>query len=118
MDTDPIHIIRGLADRITVVVVRTFEVDQLLKPGTDDRFARVAFEILSAVQTKPKHVEFSCALMLQAERSNGDKLPNSYRVKVSGEAAFESPVWRLNEIFDVVVDPLDRGDQSGFSPLS
>ena len=117
MDTDPELIIRGLIDRITVIVVRTFEVDQLLKPGTGHRFARVDFSITRAVHTGPLEVEFASDLILQAERANGELLPNSYLVKVTGQSAFESPVWRINEIFDVVVDPIDRGDHSGYAPL-
>jgi hypothetical protein len=34
---------------------------------------------------------------------------SSFLVKVQGQAAYESPVWRINEIYDVLVDPLDRG---------
>ncbi len=117
MDTDPELIIRNLIDRITVIVVRTYEVDQLLKPDTGDRFTRVDFRITRAVHTSALEVEFACDLILQAERANGQSLPNSYLVKVTGQSAFESPVWRINEIFDVLVDPIDRGDHSGYAPL-
>jgi len=28
---------------------------------------------------------------------------------VQGRAVYESPVWRIAEIYEVAVDPLDRG---------
>ncbi|MDO9405818.1 MAG: hypothetical protein Q7T87_17440 [Polaromonas sp.] len=117
MNADPTQIIRQLIDRITVIAVRTYEVEQLLPVGGGQHFRRVGYDIETAAYTPTGTIEFACQLTLQAQGPAGERLPSAYQVAVSGYAAFESPIWHINEIIDVVADPIDRGDHSDFAAL-
>jgi hypothetical protein len=111
MVSNPNQVVDELIGRITAIVMRTYEVEQLLPRGSGDRLSLAAHELISAISTDTGHIDFSCELTLEArERCS------SFLVKVQGQAAYESPVWRINEIYDVVVDPLDRGN-TGFAGL-
>lgn len=105
MVTNPDEVVDELIGRITAIVMRTYEVEQLLPRGTEERLSLAAHELVSAISTDTGHIDFSCELTLQAPEAC-----SSFLVKVRGQAAYESPVWRINEIYDVVVDPLDRGN--------
>ncbi|MCZ8254224.1 MAG: hypothetical protein O9327_00915 [Polaromonas sp.] len=111
MIVNPSDVIDDLIHRITSIVLRTYEVEQLLPDDGGERLSLASHELISAVSTDMGHIEFSCELLLKA-----DARRSSFLVKVQGRAAYETPIWRINEIDDVVVDPQDRGD-SGFAGL-
>lgn len=111
MIVNPSIVIDELINRITAIVLRTYEVEQLLPRDSAERLSLASHELISAVSTDTGHIDFSCELLLKAEERK-----SSFLVKVRGRAAYETPMWRINEIDDVVVDPQDRGD-SGFSDL-
>jgi hypothetical protein len=111
MIVNPSVVVDELIHRITSIVLRTYEVEQLLPSDSVERLSLASHELISAVSTDTGHIEFSCELLLKA-----DEKRSSFLVKVQGRAAYETPMWRINEIDDVVVDPQDRGD-SGFSAL-
>lgn len=111
MIVHPSVVIDELIPRITSIVLRTYEVEQLLPGDSAERLSLARHELVSAVSTNTGHIDFSCELLLKA-----DERRSSFLVKVQGQAAYETPMWRINEIYDVVVDPLDRGD-SGFASL-
>ncbi len=111
MIVNPSVVIDELIQRITSIVLRTYEVEQLLPQGSTERLSLARHELISAVSTDTGHIDFSCELLLKA-----DEQRSSFLVKVRGQAGYETPVWRINEIYDVVVDPLDRGD-SEFADL-
>lgn len=118
MDTDPQQIIHRLIDRITTIAVRAYEVESLLPPKAGQRFRRVSYLILRAESSTPQLIEFCCQLTLQAQGPDGERLRSAYEVAVTGMAGFESTMWHINDITDVVADPIDRGDHSGLAPLS
>jgi len=104
MVSNPTSVVDELIGRIAAIVLRTYEVEQLLPRDSKERLSLAAHELISAISTDTGRIDFSCELTLEApERCS------SFLVKVQGQAAYESPVWRINEIYDVVVDPLDRG---------
>lgn len=104
MVSNPNSVVDELIGRITAIVMRTYEVEQLLPRDSKERLSLAGHELISAISTDAGRIDFSCELTLEAlERSS------SFLVKVRGQAAYESPVWRINEIYDVVVDPVDRG---------
>jgi len=111
MIVNPSVVVDELIQRITAIVLRTYEVEQLLPGDSVERLSLARHELVSAVSTDTGSIDFSCELLLKAEEQR-----SSFLVKVQGQAAYETPVWRINEIYDVVVDPLDRGD-SGFAGL-
>lgn len=111
MVANPSVVIDELIPRITSIVLRTYEVEQLLPDDSNERLSLARYELVSAVSTGTGHIDFSCKLLLKADEQH-----SSFLVKVQGQAAYETPVWRINEIYDLVVDPLDRGD-SGFAGL-
>lgn len=111
MIANPSVVIDELIRRITSIVLRTYEVEQLLPGDSIERLSLASHELVSAVSTDTGHIDFACELLLKSEERR-----SSFLVKVRGQAAYETPVWRINEIYDVVVDPQDRGD-SGFSDL-
>jgi len=104
MVSNPNSVVDELIDRIAAIVLRTYEVEQLLPQGSKERLSLAAHELISAISTDTGRIDFSCELTLEAPQRC-----SSFLVKVQGQAAYESPVWRINEIYDVVVDPLDRG---------
>ncbi|SFU28247.1 hypothetical protein SAMN05216350_10167 [Polaromonas sp. YR568] len=112
MIVNPSVVVDELIQRITSIVLRTYEVEQLLPEGNSESLSLASHELVSAVATDTGQIDFSCELLLKAEERR-----SSFLVKVQGQAAYETPVWRINEIYDVVVDPLDRGD-SGFAGLA
>ncbi|RZJ16225.1 MAG: hypothetical protein EOO54_17385 [Haliea sp.] len=117
MDAEPRQIIRLLTDRITVIALRTYEVEQLLVACGGHHFRRVACDVDKADYTPSGTIEFACRLTLQAQGPAGERLPSAYQVAVTGYAGFESPIWHINDIIDVVADPVDRGDHSDFAAL-
>ena len=112
MLANPSAVVDELIQRITSIVLRTYEVKQLLPGDGVERLSLARHELVSAIATDTGHIDFSCELLLKADGQR-----SSFLVKVQGQAAYETPVWRINEIYDVVVDPLDRGD-SGFAGLN
>jgi hypothetical protein len=104
MVSNPDSVVAELIGRIAAIVMRTYEVEQLLPRGCEHRLSLADHELVSAISTDAGRIDFSCELTLEA-RERG----SSFLVKVQGQAAYESPVWRINEIYEVVVDPLDRG---------
>jgi hypothetical protein len=104
MVSDPNLVVDELIERIAAIVMRTYEVEQLLPKGSDERLSLAAHELISAISTDAGRIDFSCELTLETQDGR-----SSFLVKVRGQAAYESPLWRINEIDDVVVDPLDRG---------
>lgn len=104
MVSNPNLVVDELIGRITAIVMRTYEVEQLLPRDIEERLSLANHELISAISTDAGRIDFSCELTLEA-RQRG----SSFLVKVRGQAGYESPVWRINEIYDVVVDPLDRG---------
>ncbi len=111
MVSNPNSVVDELIGRIAAIVMRTYEVEQLLPRDSTERLSLAAHELISAISTDTGQIDFSCELTLEAvERCS------SFLVKVQGQAAYESPVWRINEIYEVVVDPLDRGP-TGFDSL-
>ena len=105
MLTNPDSVVDDLIHRITEIVLRTYEVDQLLPSESAERLSLAAHELVSAISTDNGEIEFSCELTLVAHERR-----SAFLVKVQGQAAYETPIWRVNEIYEVVVDPLDRGD--------
>jgi len=104
MVSNPNQVVDELIGRVTAIVLRTYEVEQLLPAGSEEPLSLAGHELISAISTDTGHIDFSCELTLETrERCS------SFLVKVQGQAAYESPMWRINEIYDVVVDPLDRG---------
>jgi hypothetical protein len=111
MVSNPYQVVDELIARITAIVMRTYEVEQLLPRESGEQLSLAGHELISAISTDTGHIDFSCELTLEtSERCS------SFLVKVQGQAAYESPVWRINEIYDVVVDPMDRGT-TGLAPL-
>jgi hypothetical protein len=105
MVSNPNSVVDELIGRITAIVMRTYEVEQLLPRDSEEKLSLAAHELISAISTDMGQIDFSCELTLRApERCS------SFLVKVRGQAAYESPMWRINEIYDVIVDPLDRGN--------
>jgi hypothetical protein len=111
MVSNPNSVVDELIERIAAIVMRTYEVEQLLPKDSPERLSLAAHELISAISTDTGRIDFSCELTLEAAERR-----SSFLVKVQGQAAYESPVWRINEIYDVVVDPLDRGS-TGFGTL-
>jgi hypothetical protein len=105
MVTNPNSVVDDLISRITAIVLRTYEVDQLLPPESDERLSLAGHELVSAISTDTGQIEFFCELTLAARERK-----SAFLVKVQGQAAYETPIWRINEIYNVVVDPLDRGN--------
>lgn len=104
MVSNPNLVVDELIDRIAAIVMRTYEVEQLLPRGSQEKLTLAAHELISAISTDTGRIDFSCELTLEArERCS------SFLVKVQGQAGYESPVWHINEIYEVLVDPLDRG---------
>jgi len=104
MVSNPTQVVDELIGRIAAIVMRTYEVEQLLPGENEERLSLAGHELISAISTDTGHIDFSCELTLETrERCS------SFLVKVQGQAAYEGPMWRINEIYDVVVDPLDRG---------
>jgi hypothetical protein len=111
MVSNPNQVVDELIGRITAIVMRTYEVEQLLPRDSGQQLSLAAHELISAISMDTGYIDFSCELTLETrERCS------SFLVKVQGQAAYESPVWRINEIYDVAVDPLDRGT-TGLAPL-
>lgn len=105
MVTNPNSVVDDLISRITAIVLRTYEVDQLLPPESAERLSLAGHELVSAISTDTGQIDFSCELTLAAHERK-----SAFLVRVQGQAAYETPIWRINEIYNVVVDPLDRGD--------
>lgn len=102
--SNPNSVVDELIGRITAIVLRTYEVEQLLPQGSEEQLSLAAHELISAISTDTGQIDFSCELTLEAPERG-----SSFLVKVRGQAAYESPLWRINEIYEVAVDPLDRG---------
>jgi hypothetical protein len=111
MVSNPNSVVDELIERIAAIVMRTYEVEQLLPQDSEERLSLAAHELISAISTDTGQIDFSCELTLETTERR-----SSFLVKVQGQAAYESPVWRINEIHEVVVDPLDRGT-TGFGHL-
>ena len=108
MKLNPQVVIDGLIDHITTVVVGTPEVEKLLQGGKQDRFDRAGYQLLGALPDGPAKLDFFCEITLQAQKQR-----SSFQVKVLGQAAYEGSRWKITQIYDVEIDPLDRGD-TGF----
>lgn len=104
MVSNPHLVVDELIGRITAIVLRTYEVKQLLPRDSKEGLSLAAHELISAISTDAGRIDFSCELTLEAAERG-----SSFLIKVQGQAAYESPVWRINEIYEVVVDPMDRG---------
>ena len=113
----PQAVIAGLIERIASTVLKTYEIERLLKSGAGHRFSLAAHQLVSASETQPLKIAFECVLSLQAELLAGKPRPEFYKVRVTGEAAYERPVWRLNELTDVTVESHQTGVPSAFSDL-
>ncbi len=107
MKIDPQVVIDELINHITAVVLIAPEVEELLQPGKKDKFSRAGYQLLGAIPDGPAKLDFLCEITLQAEKQR-----SSFLVKVLGEASRESLGWKITQIYDVEVDPLDRGDTS------
>ena len=81
------------------------EVEKLLQRGKEDRFNRAGYQLLGAIPDGHAKLDFLCQITLQAEKQR-----SSFRVKVLGEASRESSGWQITQIYDIEVDPLDRGE--------
>ena len=101
MSTKAENITDGLVDRISTVVLKTYEVQQMLQTVSASSFVRTGFHVNRAENVGLENILFECVLTLEAERSSGDPLPNSYQVGVWGELCFESPAWELLQILEV-----------------
>jgi hypothetical protein len=114
---NPQTAVTGLIERIASTVLKTYEIERLLKSGAGHRFSLAAHQLVSAIETQPLKIGFECVLSLQPELLDGKPLPEIYKVRVTGEAAYERPVWRLNELTDVTVESHQTGMPSAFSDL-
>lgn len=105
MKTDPQVVVDGLINHITAAVLIAPEVEKLLRRGKEDRFNRAGYQLLGALPDGPAKLDFLCEITLQAEKQR-----SSFLVKVLGEACRESSGWKITQIYNIAVDPLDRGD--------
>lgn len=111
MKINPQVVVDGLIDHITAAVLIAPEVEKLLQRENKDRFNRAGYQLLGALPDGPTKLDFFCEITLQAEKQR-----SSFLVKILGQAGYEDSRWRITQIYDVEVDPLDRGD-TGFSSV-
>lgn len=105
MKIDPQVVVDGLINHITAAVLIAPEVEKLLQQGKEDKFSRVGYQLLGAIPDGTAKLDFLCEITLQAEKQR-----SSFLVKVLGEATRESSGWQITQIYDVAVDPMDRGE--------
>lgn len=105
MKINPQVVVDELINHITAAVLVAPEVEKLLPRGKEDRFSRAGYQLLGAIHDGPAKLDFFCEITLQAEKQR-----SSFLVKVLGQASRESSRWKIAQIYDVEVDPLDRGD--------
>ncbi len=95
-------VILGLVERITSIVLKTYEVQHLLLTVAATDFVRSDFHLNSVCSDGLQGVTFECVLTLEAEFSGGTRLPDFYEIAVTGEAVFESPAWDVQQIVRVI----------------
>jgi hypothetical protein len=98
-------VIQGLRERIISVVLKTYEVKQLLQSVRAHRFLPVGFHLGGIEASGAEQLMFACVLSLEAEQSNRHGSPDSFEVAVLGEIGFESPHWEIQQICDVSASP-------------
>ena len=101
MSTTAENIVDGLVDRITLVVLKTYEVEQMLQTVSASSFVRTGFRINRAENVGPENVLFECVLTLEVGQSGDDSQSSAYQVGVWGELCLESPAWELLQILEV-----------------
>lgn len=107
MKINPQLVVDGIINQITAAVLIAPEVEKLLQQGKEDKFSRAGYQLLGAIPDGTAKLDFLCEITLQAEKQR-----SSFAVKVLGEASRESSGWKITQIYDIEVDPLDRGDTS------
>jgi hypothetical protein len=105
MKIDPQVVVDELINHLTAAVLIAPEVEKLLQRGEEDRFSRAGYQLLGAIPDGPAKLDFLCEITLQAEKQR-----TSFLVKVLGEASRESSGWKITQIYDIAVDPLESGD--------
>jgi hypothetical protein len=104
MKIDPQVVVDGLINHITAAVLTAPDVEKLLQRGKEDKFCRAGYQLLGAIPDGTGKLDFLCEITLQAEKQR-----SAFRVKVLGEASRESSAWRITQIYDIEVDPRNRG---------
>ncbi len=105
MKIDPQVVVDGLINHLTAAVLTAPEVEKLLQQGKEDKFSRAGYQLLGAIPDGTAKLDFFCEITLQAEKQR-----SSFLVKVLGEASRESSGWRITQIYDVEVGPLESGE--------
>jgi hypothetical protein len=105
MPLDCDTIIRSLREQIISVVLRTYEVKQLLQTVRARRFLPVGFHLGGMEVSGAEQLIFACVLSLEAEQCDSRGGLDSFEVAVLGEVGFESPHWEIQQICDVSSSP-------------
>ena len=105
MKINPQVVVDGLINHITAAVLIDPEVEKLLQQGKEDKFSRAGYQLLGAIPDGTAKLDFLCEITLQAEKQR-----SAFLVKVLGEASRESSGWKISQIYDIAVDPLQSGE--------
>lgn len=98
-------VVRGLRERIISVVLKTYEVEQLLQNVRAHRFLPVGFHLNGVEASGAEQLMFACVLSLEAEQCDRHGSSDSFEVAVLGEIGFENPHWEIQQICDVSASP-------------
>ncbi|MEO7887300.1 MAG: hypothetical protein ABI893_09830 [Polaromonas sp.] len=102
MKINPQVVIDSLIEHITAAVLKAHEVEKLRQWLPEQQFSRVSYRLLGALPDGPAKLDFFCEMTLQLQPQQTLSV-----VRVLGQASHESAQWKVNEIYDVEVDPTD-----------